>query len=190
MDAMELQCINVKIYVEGEMGLDPERFIDLFHGWVGPQVMDEMLVDVADYTHVPNGPGVLAIGLECDYSMDKADGKWGMRYNRKAPLDGDNASRLSTSFASAAKGCEKMEKEFEGELKFSRREFEIFVNDRALAPNTAETFAACREELESALTKVLGHDEFSLTHDENPRGRFRVFVTLARAFDLNAAPLA
>lgn len=184
---MELQCINVKIYVEGELGVDPALFIDSFHAWVGPQATDELLIDVADYTHVPKGPGVLAIGLEADYSMDNADGKWGMRYNRKAPLDGDNASRLAQAFASAAKACEMMEKEFVGKLAFSRREFEIFVNDRALAPNTAETFAACRDELEAALTKILGHDEFSLTHDENPRGRFRIFVASARAFDLQAA---
>ena len=61
--AMELQHINVKIYVEGDLPVDPAEFITVFHQWVKDKVLDELLIDVADYRHVPAGPGVLLVGL-------------------------------------------------------------------------------------------------------------------------------
>ena len=54
----------------------------------------ELLLDVADYRHVPAGPGVMLIGNEGDYSVDNTGDRLGIRYNRKAALDGDNQDRL------------------------------------------------------------------------------------------------
>ena len=80
-----------------------------------------------------------------------------------------------------------LEAEFEdnGPLKFSRQEFEIVINDRALAPNTPETFQACRGELESFLTNLLGHNEFTLNQHSDPRSRFGVTVSVAEPFELS-----
>ncbi len=190
---MELQHVNVKIYADGDdtcggRSPDPARFIEVFHQWIREQVLDELLIDVADYRHVPAGPGVILIGHEGDYSMDNTDDRWGLRYNRKAPLKGTNENRFAQALRSAANACGLLEAEFaeDGPLKFSRREFELFINDRALAPNTPETYAACRPGLESFLEKVLGHGEFSLEHRSNPRSRFGVTVKVARPFDLAA----
>src|SRR4029079_10687443 len=150
---MDLQHINMKIPVEGDLKVDPARFIEVFHRWVAEHAMSELLIDVADYRHVPNGPGVLVIGLEADYAMDNTDGVWGARYNRKAVLDGTNASRLAQALKSAAKAVSFLEKEFasEGPLKFSHNTFQLYINDRALAPNTGET-----------LTRFLGDFEVDL----------------------------
>lgn len=184
---MELQHVNVKIYVEGELKVDPRRFIDVFHDWVREQEFEELLIDVADYRHVPSGPAVLLIGLEADYSLDNAGGRYGLRYNRKAPLEGSNEDRLRQAFQSAARACRALEAAFEGELKFSRTEFELFINDRALAPNTDEAFEAAKPELEAFLEVALGHDEFGLARkSEDPRARLGFTVTSARPFDLAA----
>ena len=45
----------------------PARFeladaVAVFHQWIRDGVCPEMLIDVADYRHVPAGPGVLLIG--------------------------------------------------------------------------------------------------------------------------------
>ena len=185
---MELQHINVKIYVEGDLPVDPADFIPVFHQWVKDKVLDELLIDVADYRHVPAGPGVLLVGLEADYDMDNTDNRWGLRYNRKAPLKGTNEDRFRQAFRSAAHACGMLEKQFAGDspLKFSRREFELFVNDRALAPNTPETFEACKPELESFLQNLLGHDEFDMVHRGDPRSLFGVTITSAQPFELTA----
>lgn len=184
---MELQHVNVKIYADNGQEVELAPFIDIFHKWVSEQVFDELLVDVADYRHVPAGPGVLLVGLEGDYGMDNTDDRLGMRYNRKAPLAGSNQERFAQAFKSAAKACQMLEAEYStnGGLKFSRQEFEVLINDRAFAPNTAETFAACKPDLEAFLKDQLGHEDFTLTHRDNPRSRFAVIVSAAKPFDLS-----
>ncbi len=183
---MELQHVNVKMYVDGDLAIDPAAFIDVFHAWIREHTLDELLVDVADYRHVPAGPGVMLIGHEADYSMDHAGDRWGLRYNRKAAVDGSNDDRLRQALRSAIHACQLLEEHFSGPelLRFSRREFEVFINDRALALNTPETLAACRPTLESFLASALGHDQFSLEPRPAPRSLFGVAVTVARPFDL------
>lgn len=157
---MDFQHINVKLFVEGNLAIDPSRFINVFHEWIQNRSMPELLIDVADYCHVPAGPGVLLIGHEGDYSMDNTGNRWGMRYNRKLSLDGTNVDRIKQAFSAAANAAKKMESHFatDGPLKFSRTELEIFVNDRALAPNTPETIAALSKDIESfAATKINQH---------------------------------
>lgn len=184
---MELQHINIKIPVEGELPVDPARFINTFHPWVAEQVFDEMMIDVLDYRHVPAGPGVVAVGLEADYGMDNGGGRWGLLYNRKAALDGSNADRFAQALAAAARACSMLEAEYQADgLKFSRTEFELIVNDRALAPNTAETFAACKADLEKFLKTELGHDGITIEQQGDARTRFAVSVKSDQAFDLAA----
>ena len=184
---MELQQINVKFFVDGPLGVAPEHFINVFHKWIREEAFDELLVDVADYRHVPEGPGVMLIGLEADYSMDHTDGRWGLRYNRKAELPGTNADRFTQALRAAATACQSLEAEFASgdPLKFHRQEFELFVNDRAVAPNTDETFAACRKDLDAFLTAALGHSDYSLSRPDDPRRRFGVLVTSKKPFDLD-----
>ena len=185
---MELQHIGAKIFVEGELSIDLARFIDVFHAWVREQSMAELLVDVADYRHVSSGPGVMLIGHQADYNMDHAGGLFGLRYIRKAALDGDNNSRFRQALASAAHACVRLEEQFasDGPLTFSRNRFELVVNDRALAPNTVETYAACEPELKSSLQSIFGSDAFQIDHHTDPRARFGVTVTTDQPFDLAA----
>ncbi len=182
---MELQHVNVKIYVEGELPVDPEQFIAVFHGWVQEQAAEFVLIDVADYSHVPEGPGVMLIGLEADYSIDETGGRWGLLYNRKAAQDGSNADRIRDALRMAAGACLKLEGQFSTDgLTFTRSEFDLIINDRALAPNTSETWEAARPEMESALSSTLGSNAFSLEHHGDPRNRFAVSVQCGEPCDL------
>ena len=176
---IELQHVNVKVFVDGQLGVDLDDFIKVFHRWTSEQCLDELLIDVADYRHVPNGPGVVLVGHEADYAIDHARGRYGVLYNRKAPIDGTNADRIRQALEAALGACELLENEFPGRLAFDRSQLEIFVNDRALAPNTAETFAAVQPDIESTL-QGLGHAGVTLTHSssEDPRTRFGVLVQL------------
>lgn len=181
---MELQHVNIKIYVDGDMTIDPERFIEVFHEWIAQSSLNELLIDVADYRHVPRGPGVVLIGHDADYSMDSTGSRYGLKYNRKSRLDGTNQDRFSQALRAAANACQMLESELE--LKFSRQHFELSINDRALAPNTPETYTAVKPELESFLKQVLGHDAVSLQHQSDPRRLFGAEVTVDRPFDLAA----
>ena len=54
---MELQYLVAKIYVDGDLKIDPASVVNVFHRWVAAQSLPGMLVDVAELLHVPAGPG-------------------------------------------------------------------------------------------------------------------------------------
>jgi hypothetical protein len=180
---MNLQHVNVKIFVDGALAVDPHRFIEVFHRWIAAQSMDEMLIDVADYRHVPMGPSVMLVGHEADYVMDNTGNRYGLVYNRKAPLEGSNEDRFLQAFRAAAKACSMLEAEVDG-LRFSRREFALSINDRALAPNTDETLEACKVEIPAFLQNALGQSGFEVEYDTDPRHVFGAVFSLSTPFDL------
>src|SRR5581483_5394161 len=99
-----------------------------------------MLVDVAEYTHVHHGPGVLLVAHEANYSLDEESGKRGFLYTQKRPVEKTSQQHLATAFQRVLKGCALLEKDpaLKG-LKFNTGHFQIFVNDRAEAPFTSES---------------------------------------------------
>jgi hypothetical protein len=183
---MELQQFIAKIPVDGPLGIDPAAVVDVFHQWVAAQSMPGvLLVDVAELLHVPDGPGVIAVGLEADVALDHSGGTWGVLFRRKNTLAGTTADRVRDVLASAARTGVRLMEAFPERLKFSRRTLELIINDRALAPNTPETYAAALPEIETALKSVFGHKDFRTTrHDADPRRRFGLTIECSTPFDL------
>jgi hypothetical protein len=176
--AIELQHINVKLFVKDPEQVDLEAVVPVFHTWIQGQIFDELLLDVADYSHVPDGPGVVLIGHEADYALDNTDGRLGVRYNRKAPWPGSNRERLAQATRSALNAFQRLEQDFN--LRFNNREIEIVVNDRLLAPNNDETRNAVEPELKAFLDQLFGGTEYSLRYPIEGRRLFGARVELAR----------
>ena len=183
---MELQHLIIKIPVDGSLGVDPAKIVDILHQWVARQEMPGvLLIDVAELLHVPNGPGVIAVGHEADFALDHTGGIWGVLYRRKTILPGTNRDRIVEAVQSVARTAVRLQAAFPGAIKFSRTELELIVNDRGIAPNTAETYAAALPGIEEDLRVVLGHGDFKLIrHDTERRQRFGVTLKSARPFDV------
>lgn len=181
---MQLQHVNVKLLVKDPDGIDLELLIPVFHSWIKDRVLGELLLDVADYRHVHAGPGVVLIGHEGDYSVDNADNRLGVRYNRKAALNGDNHDRLRQAARAALTACQRLEAEprLEGKLRFNGQEMELFINDRLLAPNRDATREAAQSELETFFQKLFRGSEYSLSYGSDPRRLFTVSVKASRTF--------
>jgi hypothetical protein len=183
---MELQHLIVKIPVQGELAVEPGAFIDLFHRWVAEQSLPELLVDVADLRHVPAGPGVVLVGYQADYALDQMDHRWGLLYRRKDVLPGTDGDRLRQAIGAAARACQRVEQELNGQVTFSRSAIEVIVNDRLLAPNTAESLSAITPVIQAFAREVLGHDAVTIApHDADRRRRFGVTVTSSEPFELD-----
>lgn len=180
---MNLQHVNVVIYTDGEPGIRREHFIDVFHRWIREGTLDELLIDVVDYRHVPAGPDVILAGHAANYSLERFGTRYGLRYNRKARLEGSNTDRFVQAYEAATHACRLLEREFRGRggIRFSRQSFSLFINDRALAPNTPEAYTACRADLESFVRDHLGEPSFVLEPAADPLQRFGVNIRLARA---------
>jgi hypothetical protein len=190
---MQLQHVNLKLLVNdlGDLGhpgrsgeADLEPLIPIFHSWIQEQPLGELLLDVADYRHVCAGPGVILIGHEGDYSVDNTGNRLGIRYNRKAVLDGGNQDRLQQAARAALTACQRLEADprLGGKLRFSGQEIDLFINDRLLAPNRTATREAARPDLETFFRKLFRGSEYSLSFSSDPRGPFAVSVKTSHTF--------
>jgi hypothetical protein len=183
---INLQHVNLKLLASDPTSVDLEPLIPIFHGWIRDRVFEELLLDVADYRHVPEGPGVMLIGHQANYSVDNTDNRLGVRYNRKAGLDGTNQDRLKQAAHSALVAFQRLEFEpsLNGKLRFGGRDLELFINDRALAPNNDATRIAAQPELHAFFGKLFQGADYALTHEIEPRRLFGVRVKTNKAFSI------
>lgn len=173
---MEADKLQVKVFVDAGAPA-PEALIPVFHDWIKHhRLPGEMLVDVANYAHVPKGPGVGIVGHGSDYFFDASEGRPGLLYSRKrqAPPPGE---RLADTFRRAINAALLLEKEaaFAGKLRFRSDELLFRINDRLAAPNTEATFAAMRPALD-ALCGTLFGPSYKLSPASRPRQLFAVKI--------------
>ena len=168
-----MQHIHIKLFIEDPAGITLTDAIAVFHRWIQTSAVPGLLIDVADYSHVVNGPGVVLIGHEAYYSLDQAKGRLGLLYQRKTKAEGTDVENLRAAcdIARAAAALLEQEPEFAGKLRFRQDQLAITLNDRLLYPHTKETLAA----VEPALRTVL--DGYTLLPNEDPRERFEVMAT-------------
>ena len=183
---MDVQHVNVKFFVTAPELVNLEDFLWTFSRWIQERACEELLVDVADYRHVFAGPGIILIGHQANYSMDNAGNRLGLLYNRKAPMNGSVRDRLEKAARSALLACRRLEEDplFQGKLKFSGQEAQLLINDRLLAPNTAETYSALAPQLHSFFDRLYGGNQYALKHSPDPRERFTVHATTAASSDV------
>lgn len=181
---MNLQKLNVKFFVERSDGISLTDFIGVFHTWI--QTSDGEYYDLADYSHMVGGPGILLVAHEANISIDQRDNRLGLLYNRKQPLDGTNEEKLRWVFRQALEACCRIGREpsLQGKLKFRGDEVLFVINDRLLAPNTDETFSEVKKDLEKLAEALFGGADFVLKHDKDPRGRFSVQIKTPAAFEI------
>ena len=74
--------IKAKVFFSAPVDL--EEITLVFNRWIREQRLDgHLLIDIADYRHVPGGPGVILVGHEADIAIDLGDGRPGLAYIRK-----------------------------------------------------------------------------------------------------------
>ncbi len=130
---MELQKLNVKIFVDPPNAVALTDFIDIFHSWI--QATDGVYHDVADYSHMQAGPGIVLIANDANVSIDESGARRGLLFSQKAPLAGSNQDKLRTVFRAALDNCRKLEAEpaLRGKLRFAANEAVVSVNDRLVS---------------------------------------------------------
>jgi hypothetical protein len=180
---MNIQHINIKFYLENPEAVNLADYAEVFNTWIQIHRLDELLIDVADYLHVHNGPGIMLIGHEADYSLDNRAGRLGLLYNRKEQLGGTTPEKLAEAVRAALTAAQILEKE--NGLKFNGSEVQVLVNDRLLVPNTAATFASLEPDIKSFFNELYSGAEYSLSHHSDPRERFTVNVKTASSFDVD-----
>jgi hypothetical protein len=183
---MNLQHINVKIMIANPQEVELEPFINIFHRWIQNKIAEEMLVDVADYAHVPAGPGVLLVAHEANMSIDNAENRLGFLYNRKTVMNGTNLERLQKIFKTALLHCQRLEEEasVKGKLKFQGGDMQLIVNDRLLVPNNEESLKVLEPELKDFFNQLYAGASYTLKRHTDSRERFTLDVKASQSFEV------
>ena len=137
---MELQKFGIKLFFKPNGSYPSKDFIPVFHNWIKTNsVPEHMLIDVIDYSHIPDGPGIMLIAHEGHFSLDKENNMPGLLYLRKAKIDGDFQKRFESVFAKSLQAAKLLIKnEIGSEVDFQSDSFRFIANDRLLAENNEE----------------------------------------------------
>lgn len=149
---MESSKVSFKLFIENPSSIkEITDIVPVFHSWIQMHsISDHLLIDVADYAHVHNGPGIVLVSHEANYSLDKRSGKLGLTYQRKQPIAGSFVDRIRAALRSTIEAATLIElaPAFAERVTFRSDEIEFRICDRLHAPNTPETLAAIKPDLE------------------------------------------
>ena len=170
-----LQRINVKFYLEDPESLSAQEAFRIFNSWI-PTTPDEVLIDVADYSHVAAGPLTLLVGHEANYSFDNHSAELGLLYSRKQPAAGDLTKRLASAFKAALTACQRLEDEpsLAGKVKFRSDDVLLVANDRLNAANDEVGENALRAALGPVLAQLFAGAEYAVERDPAPQLRLNL----------------
>jgi hypothetical protein len=182
---MDLQKFNVKFFTAPPDTVPLTDFIEIFHGWI--QATDGIYYDVADYSHMQSGPGIVLVAQHANLHIDETGGRRGMLYCQKALLPGSNREKLRTVVRAALENCRRLEREpaLKGKIKFSADEVLVSVNDRLLAPNTLENFQALKLDFEAAASDLFRTANVTISHKQDVRQRFSVAIRTSEPRDVD-----
>jgi len=183
---------ELKVYLDEASEVELGEFIPIFHHWIQTQGLDELLIDVADYRHVPDGPGVVLITHDAHYAMDLAEGRLGLLYSRRRethPHLGTVQSpedRLRSVWQRALTACQRLEAHpaLAGRLRFRGDELLLHCNDRLQAPNTTAAYAALCQHLEPFLATVYPGQRVEVEHHSAHTSRLTVGIKASERLEV------
>ena len=159
---MELYKFGIRFRINNAAAQPLTDFITVFHGWIQRQALaGHLLVDVHDYSHVPDGPGILLVAHEANLNIGETERS--LVYIRKQPAP------LAETLAAAQAAAKLLTSEQGVQFQFSQ--FEVFANDRLLAPNTAAGAA----QWQALVAQATGGRAVKKSND--PRERLTFIVT-------------
>ena len=183
----DLQRIALKIFLTEESSLEAPDVVPIFHQWIQTQAVDGLLIDVADYSHLPSGPSVLLVAHEGHYVLDRTGGRLGLQYTRTQPLNLSLPDRLLTigRMLIAAGRLLEQDRSLTGPVEFRGNEILCIANDRLLAPNISDTAEAFKPTLEAFLTSLNPDGNWTLvTQHSMTSERFSVLAQTSKGFTL------
>ena len=183
---MDAYRIHVKLDAELADGFNAESLIPVFHRWIQADALDdEVLIDVADYRHVPTGPGVMLIAHHANYALDFDGGRPGVLYARKRPPEepAPFADRLRDALRRAVVAAQALgvEPALRGGVRVTGGAFTLRLVDRLAAPNTESTYAAIEPILRGLAADLFDGAGLRIERETNPRAPFALRVEAARA---------
>ena len=182
---MDLQKFGIKLYLTTNGSFDSKDFIPVFHNWIQDKALsDHILIDVADYSHIPDGPGVMLIAHEGHFSLDQENRQPGMMYMRRSELEGDFKKRFIHVLSIAIQAANRLRNnKINKEVDFIHNSFRFMTNDRRVAENTYENQNLYKDKVQSALSELYPTCKFE--YEDISKENERLAFTVNFSQDIN-----
>lgn len=182
---MQVQQLSIKLFAAEPDKVELEAFPPIFHRWIQEtRIAHQLLIDVADYRHVPDGPGIVLIAHQAHYAIDRERGPLGLLYSVKRDAPGALDGKLAEAFADAVAAARALEDDPARPIRFRADRLRVAVMSRRLAPNHPETFEAARPVLEAFAARLYPGRVPHLEHLADPREPFAVEISVEGATTL------
>jgi hypothetical protein len=175
---MDLHKFGIKFFATPAERFDILKLIPMYHRWIQQHVLTGLLIDVADYSHVPAGPGVMLIAHEGNYALDETGHERGVLYYSKHRLAGDLPERFVSVAVKALRAAQLMSEaeELDGALAVQGDRLQFFANDRLVAPNTDAAYRELEPALKALLDRLYAGAPYTLARESDPGERLSVRV--------------
>ncbi len=175
---MYLQKIGVKLFFNTNGSYSSKDFVPVIHNQIQDKAIDDhLLIDVADYSHIPDGPGVMLIAHEGNFSLDQESQQPGIMYMRKTEIVGSFTERFNTVLSTVIKAANRLhDNNMSKQIDFTPNSFRFIANDRLYAENTADNQDLYKQKIQKALDEKYPDSQFEFVDvsDENERLAFTV----------------
>lgn len=152
------QKFDLRLYADiapevGSEGIS-DRLLEIFGRWRLEE--GEELMDLADYAHIPEGPGILLVGHRWQFGIDWAGSESSLFYSSRKGLSGDLTARLSQALGGLFQKSVRLLSESSMSSGVTPRtgELEIVFNDRLTFPNTDVGDATARPAVDAVVAKL------------------------------------
>ncbi len=177
---MDLDRVDVKLFVSNPESVEWSDYTEIFTRWRDED--PERWLDIADYLHMHEGPGLLLVGKAIHVSIDNRHGRPGLLYSRREPSDGTTSERIAQALKETLELAAALEREDGIGIRFGTESVDIIANDRVRFPNIGQAAEAVRGDVSDAVLEVFGERpvEMSQEADERERLTFHVRVGAGR----------
>jgi hypothetical protein len=162
------QQLSVKLFAEDPAAVDLAGFIPIFHRWIQEsRLPGRLLIDVADYRHVANGPGIVLIAHEAHYSLDSEHGPLGLQCAQRRDEPGPLEDKLAAAFRDALTACRILEGDPSRPIRFRTDRARVAIVSRRFAGSGS--WDEARPALEAFAARLYPGLPVTLEQSSDPR---------------------
>ena len=175
---MNIQKFGVKLFFNTNGSINSKDFIPVFHSWIQDNIFDDhLLIDVADYSHILDGPGVMLISHEGHFSLDQEGLQPGFMYMRKTEIAGSFTERFNMVLSTVIKAANRLsDNNISKQVDFKPNSLRFIANDRLYAENTVDNQDLYKQKIQKSLEGKYPGIQLKLRDysDDNERLAFTV----------------
>ena len=183
----DLQRLQIRIGSNAPPTLNLDPFITIFGRWRKQEGHPAEWVDMADYAHVPQGPGIMLIGQRCNFSFDMGGPGPGILYVAKKGLGGSHPARILSAieWCLALSNLLVAEEEFPAGVRLRTDSLELRFHDRMETPNTDSTDEQLLPAIRQVLDTLFSQGDYQLVPQTDRNQLYGVSAQASKAEPLS-----